>query len=185
MDSHNKLIRDLQVDGIQKTNQILRVIDDTQQSGTRTLELLDKQYEQLQKINNKTETINHSLETSSTILGKIVHFFFPRKVTKIERLPKDFIDDDDDNDNNVINEIPKKQEIITPKKEKFIDESLEEELNQNIDEINHGVSILKNIAFAMNQSLTRDSKLLDQVNVKSEIVNSNMKKITKEITKIL
>jgi hypothetical protein len=58
-------------------------------------------------------------------------------------------------------------------------------LDNNIDGISFGVANLKNMALTMNYALDRDKELLDKVNTKSEIVNSNINKMNKEITKIL
>ena len=58
-----------------------------------------------------------------------------------------------------------------------MDKSLEEQIDENIDEINIGVVNLKNSALEMNFALDRDKELLDKINNKSEIVTTNMKKI--------
>jgi hypothetical protein len=76
IDLHKENIQISQQNSVEKTREILRIIDESQDSGSKSLDLLDKQYEQLQKINKTTETINHNLEKSSTILGKIKYFFF-------------------------------------------------------------------------------------------------------------
>ncbi len=183
-DSYKDNIRNLQQDSIHKTREILRMIDDSQNNGSKSLELLDKQYEQLQKINKTTETINYNLETSSTILGKIKYFFFPRKATKIEKIPKDLVTDNNDNfDKTEIHSRRKNRSVKI--KNKFVDETLEDELDNNIDDINVGVSTLKNMALTMNYALDRDKEILEKVNTKSEIVNSNIKKMNREITKVL
>lgn len=78
-----------------------------------------------------------------------------------------------------------RKKVNTKLKNEFVDESLENELDNNLDDINEGVATLKNIALTMNYALDRDKELLDKVNSKSEIVNSNMKKMNKEITKVL
>ena len=70
-------------------------------------------------------------------------------------------------------------------KSEFIDKDLESELEYNLDEINNGVQNLKNIALNMNTQLDLDAKLLDKVNIKSEIVNKNINNINKQINKIL
>lgn len=165
IDSHKEHMKNLQQDDIHRTQNMLKMIDESYNHGSKSLELLDRQYEQLQKVNETTDTINHSLETSSTILGRIKYFFFPRKVTKIQKLPNKFINDDKSENS----EIPQ----------------IQKELDDNIDQISYGISTLKNMANKINSSLDRDKELLDKVNVKSEIVNSNIKKLNKEITKIL
>jgi len=58
-------------------------------------------------------------------------------------------------------------------------------LDNNIDGISFGVANLKNMTLTINHALDRDKELLDKVNTKSEIVNSNINKMNKEITKIL
>jgi hypothetical protein len=189
IDSHKNRIRDLQEDSIHRTREILRIIDESQNAGSKSLELLDKQYEQMQKINKNTETINHNLEVSSGILGRIKYFFFPRKATKIEKFSKDLVIDDDNNNNidvpeNLENNSRRKR-VNTKIKSEFVDESLENELDNNLDDINDGVATLKNMALTMNSALVRDKELLDKVHTKSEIVNSNIKKMNKEITKVL
>ena len=199
IDSHKQNIRNLQQDSLHKTREILRIIDESQNNGSRSLELLDKQYEQMQKINKTTETINHNLETSSTILGKIKYFFFPRKATKIEKFSKDLVSDNDYNDNNNDynnnnDDIPdfdktenysRRKKASSKIKNEFVDETLEDELDNNIDDINVGVATLKNMALTMNSALVRDKELLDKVHAKSEIVNTNINKMNKEITKVL
>jgi len=185
IESHKEHIRNLQYDNIQKTRDILKIIDESNNAGAKSLELLDKQYEQLQKINKNTDNINHNLETSSSILGKIKYFFFPRKVTKIDKFSKELTDDVPEN-NITVPEI--NDDNISKRKNecvKFVDRDLEDELDNNFDDIGTGVATLKNIALTMTYSLDRDKELLDKVNLKSDIVNSNMKKINKEITKIL
>ena len=57
--------------------------------------------------------------------------------------------------------------------------------DKHIKDINTGIANLKNIALNMSDALDRDKIMLDKVNLKSEIVDSNMKKINKEITKLL
>lgn len=192
IDSHKATIKTLQEDSIHRTREILRIIDESQNAGSKSLELLDKQYEQMQKINKNTETINHNLEVSSGILGRIKYFFFPRKATKIEKFSKNLVIDDDNNDNNDDIDVPenvenhsKRKRVNTKIKSEFVDESLEAELDNNLDDINDGVATLKNMALTMNSALTRDKELLNKINYKSEIVNSNIKKMNKEITKVL
>lgn len=153
-----------------KTQNILKIIDETNKIGTTTLETLDNQYEQLQKINKLSDNINENLYTSSSILGKIKYFFFPRDITKIDKIDK--IDEIDK-----IDDINKLNNINTVK--------LNENNIDNQDEIYIGIKNLKNIALEMNQALDRDKDILDKVNNKSEIINLNMKKINKEITKLL
>ena len=70
-------------------------------------------------------------------------------------------------------------------KSNFVNQDLEEELDNNLDEINRGISNLKNIALTMNSQLNADAELLDRVSTKAEIVNKNIKKINKEIIKVL
>jgi len=185
INSHKEHIGNLQYDSIQKTRDILKIIDESINIGSKSLELLNKQYEQLQKINKNTDNINNNLETSSSILSEIKYFFFPRKVTKIDKFSKDLIDDVPEN--NIF--VPKiNDDNISKKKNKFVefvDADQEDELDNNLDDIDTGVASLKNIALEMNYSLDRDKELLNKVNLKSDIINSNMKKINKEITKIL
>lgn len=189
IDLHKDHIRHLQRDSIHKTREILKILEETQNAGSKSLELLDKQYQQLEKINKTTEIINNNLEVSSGILGRIKYFFFPRKATKIEKFSKELTTN---NDNNTEIYMPenlennsKRLKIDTKLKNEFVDSSLEAELDNNLDDINEGVATLKNIALTMNYALDRDKELLDKVNSKSEIVNSNMKKMNKEITKVL
>lgn len=178
-------IKNIQIESIHKTQEILRMLDDSQNNGAKSLELLDKQYEQLERINNRHDTINENLDKSSTILGKIKYFFFPRKVTKIEKINNIPNDMSDTNNINNMNNINKSISIKSIKPNDFIDKTLEEQIDSNIDEINIGVANLKNIALDMNFALDRDKELLDKINTKSEIVTKNMKKINKEITKLL
>lgn len=181
-------IKNIQIESIHKTQEILRMLDDSQNNGAKSLELLDKQYEQLERINNRHDTINENLDKSSTILGKIKYFFFPRKVTKIEKInniPNDMSNTNNTNNINNINNINKSISIKSIKTNDFIDKTLEEQIDSNIDEINIGVANLKNIALDMNFALDRDKESLDKINTKSEIVTKNMKKINKEITKLL
>lgn len=70
-------------------------------------------------------------------------------------------------------------------KSEFIDKDFEYELEYNLDEINNGVENLKNIALNMNTQLDLDAKLLDKVNIKSQIVNRNINNMNKQINKIL
>ena len=196
IDSHKEHIKNIQIESIHKTQEILRMLDDSQNNGAKSLELLNNQYEQLEKINNTHDTINENLDKSSTILGKIKYFFFPRKVTKIEKINK--INDnpnnntnklDNPNNSNSLNNFNTDKLIrhksISIKSNEFVDKTLEERIDENIDEINIGVANLKNIALDMNFALDRDKELLDKINNKSEIVTKNMKKVNKEITKLL
>lgn len=198
IDSHKDHIKNIQIDSINKTQEILRLLDDSQNNGSKSLELLDKQYEQLEKINNTHDTINANLDKSSTILGKIKYFFFPRKVTNIEKINNNVnninsnnITDSSNinNSTNINNSINinklTKNKSISIKSNEFVDKTLEDQIDNNIDEINIGVSNLKNIALEMNFALDRDNQLLDKINNKSEIVTTNMKKINKEINKLL
>lgn len=149
-------------DNIEKTDNILKIINDTADIGTKSLESLDNQYEQLQKINKLTDNINQTLDTTSSLLGRIRYFFFPRNITEI----KHFSDDINYNKLKDIN----------------INNNIED---KNIKDINTGIANLKNIALNMSDALDRDKIMLDKVNLKSEIVDSNMKKINTEITKLL
>lgn len=178
-------IKNIQIESIHKTQEILRMLDDSQNNGAKFLELLDKQYEQLERINNTHDTINENLDKSSTILGKIKYFFFPRKVTKIEKINNIPNDMSNTNDTNNTNNINKSISIKPIKPDDFVDKTLEKQNDSNIDEINIGVANLKNIALDMNFALDRDKELLDKINTKSEIVTKNMKKINKEINKLL
>ena len=198
IESHKDHIKNIQIDSINKTQEILRMLDDSQNNGSKSLELLDKQYEQLEKINNTHDTINENLDKSSTIFGKIKYFFFPRKVTNIEKInnnvnninsnniteSSNIKDSSNINNSTNINKLTKNKSISI-KSNEFVDKTLEDQIDNNIDEINIGVSNLKNIALEMNFALDRDKQLLDKINNKSEIVTTNMKKINKEINKLL
>jgi len=150
-------------DNIEKTDNILKIINDTADIGTKSLESLDNQYEQLQKINKLTDNINQTLDTTSSLLGRIRYFFFPRDITEIKHLSDDIKNNNKLKDININNNIEDK----------------------NIKDINIGIANLKNIALNMSDALDRDKIMLDKVNLKSEIVDSNIKKINKEITKLL
>jgi hypothetical protein len=154
------------------TQNIIKIIDETTKIGINSLEMLNNQYETLQKINKLSDNINENLTTSSSILGKIKYFFFPEDITKIEKIQTDDINNNKDS----------------------LDENKIDEINNNLDEINidcglseitHSIKNLKNIALEMNYALEKDKELLDKINNKSEIINSNMKKINKEITKLI
>jgi hypothetical protein len=180
---------------IQKTREIIKLINQSEDVGAQSLKMLDEQYEKIQRFDNLTENINQNLETSSHILGKIKNFFFSRKTCKFEKIPKNTNDDivevkNDVNDvNNVIcndknyNKISRNIDVKI--KSEIVDKDIENELDYNLDEINSGVQNLKNIALNMNSQLDKDAQLLDRVNKKSEIVNKNINKMNKEITKVL
>jgi hypothetical protein len=191
VDYHKEQIKYIQNDNLQKTREIIKMIKQSEDAGTKSLNMLDEQYEKLKRCDNLVENTNKNIETSSNILGKIKHFFFPRKACKIEKIPNDIDDNNDNNDdnidnfdNNIDNNINKKFRKIETKSE-FIDKDMESELENNIDEINIGVQNLKNIALNMNSQLDLDTKMLERVNTKSEIVNRNINKMNKEINKIL
>lgn len=176
-----------QEEQIKKTRDIINLINHTENIGIESQKMLDEQYEKLQRCDNLTENINVNLETSSNILGRIKHFFFSRKACNIEKIPKN-IEDKHIEDKN-ISLIQIKSDIvdknISNKLDKHLNKDMENELNDNLDEINYGVNNLKNIAISINKQLDLDTKLLDKINSKSEINNNNIKKINKEINKLL
>jgi hypothetical protein len=57
-----------------KSQNIIKIIDETTKIGTKSLEMLDNQYEQLQKINKLSDNINENLDKSASILGRIKYF---------------------------------------------------------------------------------------------------------------
>jgi hypothetical protein len=184
IDSYKENIRYKQEQSIYKTREIINTLNQTQDVGSESLKMLNEQYEKLKRCDSYTENINHNLETSSDILGKIKHFFFPRKACKIEKLPQN--NDNDDVVNNVINVIDVKSKNKDIKiKSEFVDKDIENELDNNIDEINLGVQNLKTIALTMNSQLDLDAKLLDKVNTKAEVNNRNLSKMNKKITKLI
>jgi len=176
-----------QEEQIKKTRDIINLINHTENIGIESQKILDEQYEKLQRCDNLTENINVNLELSSNILGRIKHFFFSRKACNIEKIPKN-IEDKHIEDKN-ISLIQIKSDIvdknISNKLDKHLNKDMENELNDNLDEINYGVNNLKNIAISINKQLDLDTKLLDKINSKSEINNNNIKKINKEINKLL
>ena len=180
-----------QEEQIKKTRDIINLINHTENIGIESQKMLDDQYEKLQRCDNLTENINVNLETSSNILGRIKHFFFSRKACNIEKIPKN-IEDKHIEDKN-ISLIQIKSDIIDKNisnkldkhLNKHLDKDMEDELNDNLDEINYGVNNLKNIALSINKQLDLDAKILDKINSKSEINNNNIKKINKEINKLL
>jgi len=176
-----------QEEQIKKTRDIINLINHTENIGIESQKILDEQYEKLQRCDNLTENINVNLESSSNILGRIKHFFFSRKACNIEKIPKN-IEDKHIEDKN-ISLIQIKSDIvdknISNKLDKHLNKDMENELNDNLDEINYGVNNLKNIAISINKQLDLDTKLLDKINSKSEINNNNIKKINKEINKLL
>jgi len=171
-----------QEERIKKTRDIINLINHTENIGIESQKILDEQYEKLQRCDNLTENINVNLELSSNILGRIKHFFFSRKACNIEKIPKNIEDKN-------ISLIQIKSDIvdknISNKLDKHLNKDMENELNDNLDEINYGVNNLKNIAISINKQLDLDTKLLDKINSKSEINNNNIKKINKEINKLL
>lgn len=187
IEAHKNHIKNIQEESIHKTQEMLKLLEETNEKGTQSLEMLNDQYEQLQRINNHTENINENLEKSTTLLGKIKYFFFPRKVTKIKKFSKNVVSENGhEPHNNIFPEKSRSHIEKSPRiSNEFIDKSLEDKLDRNLDEISIGVSNLKNIALTMNDALDRDKELLDSVQEKSKIVNSNIKKVNKEITKLL
>ena len=152
IDLHKDHIRHLQHDSIHKTREILKILDETHNAGSKSLELLDKQYQQLEKINKTNDTINHNLEVSFGILGRIKYFFFPRKAAKIEKFSKELTTDNDNADIDMPENLEnnsKRLKIDTKLKNEFVDSSLEDELDNNLDDINEGVATLKNIALTV------------------------------------
>jgi len=140
-----------------QNKEILKLINDSQDKGIETLKILHEQYDTLQRCNNYTENINKNIEISSDILGKIKHFFFPRKACDIEKIDKI----DNINQINQINNI-----------------------NISSDNVNNdleiGIQNLKKIALDINTHLDFDAKLLDKVTVNSDLVNRNINKMNKE-----
>ena len=166
----NNNIQNNNIQNIKKTQEIIRIIDHSQRTGIKSLEMLNNQYEQLQKINKNTDNINENLAISSSMLGRIKYFFFPTMITnldknsKLENIDKEVepqINNDLQNFNEINNDL------------------------QNFNEINNGLQNLKNIAISMNNALDKDRDLLNKVNIKSEIVNSNIIKINKDINTLL
>ena len=177
----------IQKESLEKTREIIRMLDESQDAGTRSLTMLNEQYEKLERANNLVESTNKNLEISSDILGRIKYFFFPRRACKINKLTKNILDNRDDiniTTNNIGNTRNTRNKSISIKSE-FLNQDAEAELDNNLDEINHGISNLKNIALTMNSQLDLDAKLLERVSTKSEIVNTNIKKLNKEIIKVL
>jgi hypothetical protein len=157
------------IKNIEKTQEIIRIIDHSQRTGIKSLEMLNNQYEQLQKINKNTDNINENLAISSSMLGRIKYFFFPTMITNLDK-------------NSKLENIDKNSKLEN------IDKEVEPQINndlQNFNEINNGLHNLKNIAISMNNALDRDRDLLNKVNIKSEIVNSNIIKINKDINTLL
>jgi len=176
-----------QEEQIKKTRDIINLINHTENIGIESQKMLDEQYEKLQRCDNLTENINVNLETSSNILGRIKHFFFSRKACNLEKIPKNIEDKHIEDKNISLIQITSDiiDKNISNKFDKHLNKDMENELNDNLDEINYGVNNLKNIAISINKQLDLDTKLLDKINSKSEINNNNIKKINKEINKLL
>lgn len=177
----------IQKESLEKTREIIRMLDESRDAGTRSLTMLNEQYEKLERANNLVESTNKNLEISSDILGRIKHFFFPRRACNINKLTENIPDNRDDIDvatNNISNTRDTRNKSFSIKSE-FLNQDAEAELDNNLDKINHGISNLKNIALTMNSQLDEDAKLLERVSTKSEIVNTNIKKLNKEIIKVL
>jgi len=183
-------------DQIKKTRDIINLINHTENIGIESQKMLDEQYEKLQRCDNLTENINTNLETSSNILGRIKYLFFSRKACNIEKISKNIedtnIEDKNIEDKNIedknISHIQIKSDIVNKNISNNLDnldKNIKNELNNNLDEINYGINNLKNIALSINKQLDLDAKLLDKINIKSEINNNNIKKINKEINKLL
>ena len=183
--------QEYQEDQIKKTRDIINLINHTENIGIESQKMLDEQYEKLQRCDNLTENINTNLETSANILGRIKHFFFSRKACNIEKIPKN-IEDKNIEDKNIedknISHIQIKSDIVNKNISNNLDnldKNKKNELNDNLDEINYGINNLKNIALSINKQLDLDAILLNKINIKSEINNNNIKKINKEINKLL
>jgi hypothetical protein len=169
---------------IQKTRDIINLMNQTQDIGIESQKMLDEQYEKLQRCDKLTENININLETSSNILGRIKHFFFARKACDIKKIPKN-VEDNDKMNKKLIEYAQDNKQNSTIIKSVYVNKDMENELDNNIDEINNNLKNLKNIALNINSQLELDAKLLDRINTKSDINTNNIKKINKEINKLL
>lgn len=165
---------------IQKTRDIINLMNQTQDIGIESQKMLDEQYEKLQRCDKLTENININLETSSNILGRIKHFFFARKACDIKKIPKN-VEDNDKMNKKLIEYAQDNKQNSTIIKSVYVNKDMENELDNNIDEINNNLKNLKNIALNINSQLELDAKLLDRINTKSNINTNNIKKINKEI----
>ena len=196
LDNCKEQIRNIQHDSIRRTRDMIQIITDAEDNGVKSIMMLDEQHERLQQCANHTETINRNLEKSSNILGKIKHFIFPRKACKIEKIPKN-VDMDSSADvevnvihsncnaTNFVGSVGSARNTNVKIKSEFVDKNLEDELDNNLDEINSGLTNLKHMALNINKQLDIDNKLLECVNTNSAIVNKNINKMNKEINKIL
>ena len=169
---------------IQKTRDIINLMNQTQDIGIESQKMLDEQYEKLQRCDKLTENININLETSSNILGRIKHFFFARKACDIKKIPKN-VEDNEKMNKKLIEYAQDNKQNSTIIKSVYVNKDMENELDNNIDEINNNLKNLKNIALNINNQLELDAKLLDRINTKSDINTNNIKKINKEINKLL
>lgn len=197
LDNCKEQIRTIQHDSLQKTREIIQMIYDTEEYGATSIKMLDEQREQLERCANHTETINANLEKSSNILGRIKHFFFPRKACKIEKIPEhrnlvvdDGVDKEHSNGHEINSYIGSRQSSNSRKmdvkiKSEFVDKDIEEEIDNNLHEINLGVQNLKHMALDINKQLEDDARLLERVNTNSAVINRNINKMNKEINKVL
>jgi hypothetical protein len=76
IDYHKDQIKYIQNESVQKTREIIKMIKQSEDAGTKSLNMLDEQYEKLKRCDNLVENTNKNIETSSHILGRIKHFFF-------------------------------------------------------------------------------------------------------------
>ena len=68
IDYHKEQINNIQYETVQKTRDIIKLINESQDKGSETIRMLDEQYEKLQRCNNLIELVCYFLRIILIIL---------------------------------------------------------------------------------------------------------------------
>eukprot|EP00054_Salpingoeca_dolichothecata_P013901 m.77870 g.77870 ORF g.77870 m.77870 type:complete len:209 (+) comp20707_c2_seq1:55-681(+) len=179
-------------DSLASTRNIVRLVDETQDIGATTMEELDKQGEQLRRINQAQDKINSDLKNAEGQLtrmerccglcvcpwSKRPNFEATQKYASVWKT----VDSDDDDDVVATQPEGSKRNAKARKGKKdedMIDRYLEndareDEMNENLKYASKGIANIRQMALGINDELDDQDKTIESINTKMSSNNDRI-----------
>jgi len=183
-------------ESLESTRRMLALSEETQETGIKTLTMLDEQGEKLDRVEENMDVINEDMreaEKNLTGLEKCCGLCLctckrPKSFERSEGYKKAFKSDDK---GNVITQQPGSSQNNkggAPSGgyiQRITGDDREDEMDENLGQVANIVGNLKSMAIDMGTELESQNKQLDRINLKAEANDDRIEKANERARKIL
>lgn len=197
---YEQKIKEMQDKTLESSGRSLGMIHESENIGMNTATELERQKEVLQKTKNQLDSIDSTLKESQKDINKMKSFFYrvkysfgsKKKVDPTEQAPPSddkkkpiTLTEEEQEDRYKNHPVTRMKEYEPETSKSASDNSFDQKLNDDLDEISNGLARLKGLALTLGEEVEASNSLIDDVGMGMQKVDIKIKDQNKEINKML